>query len=179
MDEIWKDICGFEGIYQISSNGNLRSLTRVVGRRQLKGKILKSKNDGKYVVDILCNKGKRETVRRHRLVAQAFILNPDNKPEINHVNGIKDDNRVENLEWVTHRENTDHAWKTGLTKSPPPSPEKRIEQIFGERQVAVYCSIKVASVINHISSEDICKCCKGLRESAGGYEWAYWEENNS
>lgn len=96
--EIWKEITGYEGIYEISSFGNLRSIYR----RQYF--ILKPKQTGYCVVSLRKN-GRNQELKVHRIVAAAFIPNTENKPVVNHINGIKNDNRVENLEWVTHREN--------------------------------------------------------------------------
>jgi len=103
MKEIWKDINGFEGYYQVSSLGKIKSL------RFNKIRYLKFyKRNGYFCIDLqIKNKIKKTTV--HRLVASAFILNPLNKPMINHINGNRKDNRVENLEWVTNSENLIHA----------------------------------------------------------------------
>lgn len=124
MKEIWKPIKEYEDSYAISNLGNVKSLERKVNSRwgkfrTIKEKILKPAitRDGYYYVDLKSHQ-KSNKQRINRLVAQAFIPNPENKPQVNHINGIKTDNRVENLEWTTQSENQKHAFATGLNISP-------------------------------------------------------------
>jgi hypothetical protein len=111
----WKDIKGYEGIYQISNAILIRSKHRFSRSSPMRGNILKAKKqkNGYYHV-VLCKNGKKKDFYIHRLVAEAFIPNPDKKPHVNHLNGIKTDNRIENLEWVTPSENAIHACNMGV-----------------------------------------------------------------
>lgn len=122
MSEIWKDIKGFEGSYQVSNLGRVKSMERKIphnvhsGFRTIRERILKNQdNSNGYKFVVFGYKGKINYI--HRLVAKEFIINTENKHEVNHINGLKDDNRVENLEWCTHSENQKHALKTGLFKN--------------------------------------------------------------
>lgn len=108
MEEIWKPVCGFEEKYYISSKGYLKNIQT--------DKILKMTNKyGDYFSVVLYLNEKRKSTRIHRLVAEAFIPNPDNKPQVNHIDGNKQNNCVENLEWVTAKQNLEHAYNNNLS----------------------------------------------------------------
>lgn len=120
MEEIWKDVTGYEGLYQVSNLGRVKRLKYyrenilTGGLSLIKSKILKPvKHCNGYLFVSLCD-GNQTEQSIHRLVATAFILNPENKPQINHKSGIKTVNFPENLEWCTASENILHAYKTGL-----------------------------------------------------------------
>ena len=120
MNEIWKDIKGYEGYYQISNCGRVKSLERTAiakcnSIRRVPEKILSICNDKDgYNIITLTKNSKKKTFKIHRLISQYFIRNPKNKPEVNHKDGNKQNNNINNLEWATESENTTHAHKIGL-----------------------------------------------------------------
>lgn len=117
MEEIWKDIEDYEGLYQVSNFGRIKSLKRTVMRRNNrqyteKEKILNQYNNKKgYKYVCLCKEGKAKSIKTHRLVAETFIPNIFNKEQVNHIDYDKANNIVTNLEWVTNKENYEHARK--------------------------------------------------------------------
>lgn len=119
MQEEWKPVVGYEGLYEVSNFGRIKAFQKTVN----KGKCHRSWDEHflKYGVDgcgyyrtNLAKNGMNRTVKVHRLVAEAFIPNPEGKPEVNHVDGNKQNNHVSNLEWCTHGENQNHAYRIGL-----------------------------------------------------------------
>lgn len=114
MAEVWRDVAGYEGLYQVSNQGNVRSIDRTITdgcrTRLYKGKHLKQFIDHRgYKVVTLSNQGKLKQIKVHRLVAAAFIPNPNGYPEINHKDERKCNNLVENLEWCTTQYNTSYG----------------------------------------------------------------------
>lgn len=124
MDDYWRDVAGYEGCYQVSRSGSVRSLDRIrplisrSGNPTTKifyGGVMKtSYNNRGYEMAWFCKDSKRKACTVHRLVALAFIPNPLGLPEVNHKDGVKSHNYVENLEWSTVADNRKHAWDIGL-----------------------------------------------------------------
>lgn len=118
--EIWKDITGFDGFYQVSSFGRVKSLERRVkglrGYRLLTSQIIEQGSNGKYNLVSLCKDGAVKTYLVHRLVCSAFWPNPENKREVNHIDTDKTNNYYRNLEWNTVAQNHNHALRNGLLK---------------------------------------------------------------
>lgn len=108
--EEWRDVAGYEGIYQVSSYGRVMRIAKGQGARA--GHILKPGCcfNG-YLIIALCRDGIQRTMNMHRVVAEAFLSRSANRDQVNHKNGVRDDNRVENLEWVTNAENQQHAYR--------------------------------------------------------------------
>ena len=124
--------------------------------------------NGYYYVNLYKN-GTPRHYYVHRLIAEAFIPNPNNKPEINHKNGVKTDNRIANLEYCTAKENVIHAYKTKLNKR-----AKQILQYKSQGNfIKSWASMREAET--QLKVYHICDCCKGKRLTAGGYIWRYKE----
>lgn len=143
--EIWKPIKDWEFLYEVSNLGRVKSLERKVSakngaKRTVKERILKF-NDSRGYLLVHLSKSQHNTkgYKVHRLVAEAFIPNPQGKPCVNHINGIKTDNRVENLEWVTHLENSRHATDTGLLN--PAKGESSGKSVLCKEEVLEICNI--------------------------------------
>ncbi len=133
MKEIFKDVKGYEGLYKVSNLGRVGSMHK---RKRIPFTVrimtLQLHPSGYYVVG-LKRDGKRKTTKVHRLVAEAFIPNPDNKPQVNHKDAVKLNNTVENLEWVTPRENIRHAFRLG--RMPSRMGEHGNKAVFTNEQV--------------------------------------------
>lgn len=183
--EIWKDIIGYEGIYQISSLGRVKSVSRCVnhinGVRHVHSKILKPNSCSLYLNISLSRKCVMNRFTIHRLVAKAFIPNPNNLPQVNHRDGNKFNNKVENLEWCSSSDNQKHAYRIGLKKSPNlgrfgslnHSSKAIIQYSLTGVPIQEYGSTREASRVTKINQGTIAACARGERVSAGSYKWRY------
>lgn len=165
---MWKKFIyeGQETDYSVSTEGEVRKDTTNYILSQ------SSQQDYKFVGLII--NGKQKRMRVHRMVALTFIDNPDNKPYVNHINGNRSDNNVENLEWVTPSENTQHAVDTGLFKSG----RKRavIQYNLNGEQMATFESASEAARQTGGSQSKITMCCRRQRDSANDYQWRYYDD---
>ena len=167
--EIWRDVKGYEGSYQVSSEGRVKSLKR---KRRKNERILKPTYDGRgrLYVD-LCAGGKRKRHKVHRLVCKAFHENPDNKPEVNHINENASDNRACNLEWCTRVENVNHGTRTeraAKTQSKPVGQYTRDGEL-----IKIWQSLRETERKTGFRHSAISRAANGKSKQAYGFIWKY------
>ncbi len=178
MTEVWKDVVGYEGYYQVSNFGNVRSCDRMVkscknGKRIAKGRTMKKTDTIQgYRKVVLCRDAKRKNACIHRLVAQAFIPNPKNYPQVNHKDEIKTNNCVDNLEWCDHDYNMHYG--NISQKMREKSRKIPVNQLdLDGNALTVWRSIRDAEIATNIDRSSIIRVCKGKQHTAGGYKWEY------
>lgn len=187
MQEIWKPVVGYEGLYEVSNLGNVKSLCD----RQWNVRILRPWNRWWYLFVVLTNESIPSKKSVHRLVITEFIENIENKPAINHINWIKTDNRLENLEWCTHSENTIHSWNMWLSKitsnhntiTNHPTRWRFWKDSKSSKSINQYSKDNVFikkwySIIDverelWIPNWNVSICCNWKRKTAGGFIWKY------
>ncbi|MBO7079503.1 MAG: HNH endonuclease [Bacilli bacterium] len=178
--EIWKDIKDYEGLYQVSNFGRVKSLEKKVWNRYefivRKERILKTKNNSKeYCIVKLYKDNKHYNKKIHRLVAEAFIPNPNDLPQINHIDGNKNNNNANNLEWCTNKENQIHAWNNNLQKKKyskdHPLSKKVYQYDKNMNLIKIWYSVSEAEKVLHL--KNVSTVCYNKRKTAGGFIWRY------
>ena len=176
MEEKWCDIKGFEGIYQVSNCGRVKSIVRYK-------RIMKPALDrGGYLKICLTDfNHKKHTIKIHRLVAENFLENTKNKGQVNHIDGNKLNNRVDNLEWCTQSENMQHAFKNNLIHRGKGKESHRARAVcqysLDGKFIKRWDCIADAERELKLRKNNISTCCRGKRKTAHGFIWKYPEEN--
>lgn len=169
IEEIWRDVKDYEGLYQVSNLGRAK---RLKGRYMRCDKILKGHEDEfGYIRLHLSKNSKTKSSKLHRLVAKAFIPNPENKPQVNHIDENKTNNIVSNLEWVTAKENVNHGTRTNRAIKKREIKIKAIDIANGEWNE--YKSINECARQLGIDNSAISKQLKGKLRRCGGYVFEY------
>lgn len=191
MNEIWKDIQDYEGLYQVSNLGNIKSLHFGAKANHPNWKLQQEKNlkpriatSGYYRVELYKSHTKKYFYV-HRLVATAFIANPQNKTEVNHIDGNKLNNHIENLEWNTKSENIRHSFKTGLHVSPmqgrkgskSPFSKPVIQYDLSGNFVKLWLSISEAANYYSTKPTNISSCARKRHKTSINYIWRYLESD--
>ena len=181
MSEEWRDVVGYEGLYQVSNQGRVKSLERTfidkVGReRYFKERVLKP-GMGRcgYLLVVLCAGGKPKTLNVHRLVCEAFHENPENKPEVNHINEDKADNRACNLEWSTAKENCNHGTRNErMAKGIAKALSKSVGQYTRDGElVKIWPSAIEVQRQAGFSQGNVSAAARGKLKTAYGFIWKY------
>ena len=167
MTETWKSIAGYEGLYEVSDLGRVKSL------KYGKERILKPGGDTHgYLQVILCKDGHVKKFKVHRLVAEAFIPNPNNLDTVNHKDEVKTNNTVGNLEWMSQKDNLNYGTHNKRMVESLSKQVKMFDKSTGEL-LATFPSIMEAERVTGIYHSSISKCCNGKYKSSGGYKWRY------
>ena len=178
--EEWKPVKNYEQYYEVSSLGRIRSLDRKTifkdGRvRQFYGKVLiiNTVNNSGYLTVSLHDRGKSKTFLVHRIVAEAFVENPNQYTEVNHIDQNKKNNRVENLEWCTNKENVNHG--NEIERGAKKQRRNFVQLDMDGNLVKVWSGFKKMQRETGVQRKSVYECCVGKRDSYMGYKWKYAE----
>lgn len=181
-NEQWKDISGYEGLYQVSKDGQVKSLCRLAYRKdgrfnKYQERILsQSRHPKGYLTVSLTKDGKSKNRFVHRLVAMAFIQNPNHLPQVNHINEDKTDNRICNLEWVSCSDNVNHG--TGKVRCGK-AHEFAVVMIMPDGSEMEFSSASAAARELGIVSQGIQNCCSGRMPTYKGVRWRYKDRHRA
>ena len=191
-EETWRDVVGFEGFYEVSDKGRIHSVERRDSRgHRRRGRILKPKyNRGGYLTVNLCKNGKLKTKNVHRLVAETFLPNPNDLPQVNHRDEVKDNNNVENLEWCDARYNSNHGTRNERMAQ---AQSKKVRAVNAKTGVVVEFNSTAEAGRKGYHCGVVSMACRGVYKARTGtlmggdghlyrgYRWSYEvaEENES
>lgn len=176
--EEWRDVVGYEGLYEVSNLGNVRSCEHFTNGHHLMPRVLRQNLSNRYLYVKLYKNQTKRSLRVHRLVALAFVPNPDGKPQVNHIDGNRFNNSASNLEWCTSSENMVHAIETGLFKPSTERTKKKVLQLSMDGEVIKeWSSLTEAAKSLKLQVPNISHCCSGRIRSTGGYKWRRCSEN--
>lgn len=179
--EVWKSVMGYEDLYWVSSKGRMKSSYYL-------WKEIVAEKPNKYKVVILVKDGTKKASTIHRMVALHFKKNPKSKPCVNHRNGLKHDNRASNIEWATHKENSEHSFRTGLSIIPSGRDNpmfgrtgfksnrgKRVNQISNKtgKVIGLWGSAADAARNTGVSRAQITSCCRNQKIKSRKYKFQY------
>lgn len=181
MEEVWKDIQNYEGLYQVSNLGSVKSF--YYGKE----KILRPGKTHYGYLEVNLRMNNTSSMKKvHRLVCEAFLSNPENKTQVNHINGIKTDNRLDNLEWCTNSENQKHSFSIlgrksvnyGKFGSDNSKSKVIIRYTINNEYIDEFNGCYDAERKTGINKSNINQCCLYKRNSAGGFIWRYKKYDN-
>lgn len=178
MREIWKDIQGYEGLYQVSNHGRVKSLGRIISKNKRGERFMPERilvpclNSSGYYLVSLGDGRTRNSVYIHRIVANAFISNPNNLPEVNHKDENKANNASDNLEWCDRKYNANYGT---VARRCAEANYKPVEMIRISTGVTVrrFSSAVDAELVTGICRNSISRACHGKYKTAGGYKWRF------
>ena len=181
MKEEWKPVKGYEGLYEVSNMGKVKSLN--YNRTGKEGIMEPHVNGYGYLRVKLCKDGKKKWYMINRLVAQAFISNPDNLPEVNHKDEDKTNNCVENLEWCSKLYNANYGTRNKRISEKMTNNSKLSKPVISINKVSglivEFPSTREAERMTGINHNNIIKCCQGKAKSAGGHYWFYADDDDN
>lgn len=172
--EIWKDVIGYECLYEVSTEGRVRSVNRKDCRgNRIAGRVMKPRaiNSGYLMIHLRDKSGKRKGVLVHRIVAEAFLPRETWKTQVDHINENKHDNAVSNLRWTTPKENTNNG--TGIARAAIGRSRGVLMLSESGEVLKAYTSATVAARELGIQQGSITNCCRGKHRHAGGMRWVY------
>lgn len=181
LNEEWRDVKGYEGLYRVSKEGKVISVERIVNGRKRRECEMRQKTrfHRPYLWVTLAKEGRSDSYLVHRLVAEAFVQNPNGYTYVNHKDENPSNNNADNLEWCTQKYNCNYGTRTARIKANMPQTKTVYQITMKGMMIAEFPSIQEAARRTGICAGHICDVCKGNREFANGYKWRYADDELS